>query len=102
MSDSDNADLKLFKQKLPSGWKIRFRKGVPFLSKVFSFQTYLAGVEFVHSLAHVAEKFDHHPDLFLSYHKVTVEIYTHSKDTITDLDLRFAKETEKIFKYREH
>ncbi|AXR62753.1 4a-hydroxytetrahydrobiopterin dehydratase [Leptospira mayottensis] len=96
MSNSNNADLELFKQKLPSGWEIRFRTEIPFLSKTFIFPTYLSGLEFVNSLAHIAERFDHHPDIFLTYRKVTVEIFTHSKNTITDLDLRFAEEAETI------
>ncbi|ASV13591.1 4a-hydroxytetrahydrobiopterin dehydratase [Leptospira santarosai] len=97
MSDLNDTDLERFKQKLPNGWEIRFRTEVPFLSKTFSFRTYWAGVEFVNSLAQIAERLDHHPDLLVSYRKVTVEIYTHSKNTITDSDLGFAQETEKVF-----
>ncbi|UOG62390.1 4a-hydroxytetrahydrobiopterin dehydratase [Leptospira noguchii] len=96
MGDLNNAYLELFKQKLPSDWEIKFQKEVPFLSKTFSFSTYLSGLEFVNSLAQIAERLNHHPDLFLSYRKVTVEIFTHSKNTITELDLRFAEECEKI------
>ncbi|EMM79093.1 4a-hydroxytetrahydrobiopterin dehydratase [Leptospira interrogans str. 2006001854] len=95
MSDLNNADLELFKQK---GWEIKFRTEIPLLSKTFIFPTYLSGLEFVNSLAHIAERLDHHPDLFLSYRKVTVEIFTHSKNTITDLDLRFAEEAETIIR----
>ncbi|EKN95467.1 4a-hydroxytetrahydrobiopterin dehydratase [Leptospira interrogans serovar Pomona] len=94
MSDLNNADLELFKQK---GWEIKFRTEIPLLSKTFLFPTYLSGLEFVNSLAHIAERLDHHPDLFLSYRKVTVEIFTHSKNTITDLDLRFAEEWNKFW-----
>ncbi|EMO25467.1 4a-hydroxytetrahydrobiopterin dehydratase [Leptospira interrogans serovar Bataviae str. HAI135] len=96
MGDLNKADLELFKQKLPSDWEIKFQKEVPFLSKTFSFSTYLSGLEFVNSLAQIAERLNHHPDLFLSYRKVTVEIFTHSKNTITELDLLFAEECERI------
>ncbi|EMY78506.1 4a-hydroxytetrahydrobiopterin dehydratase [Leptospira weilii serovar Ranarum str. ICFT] len=95
----NESELKNLRERIPSGWEIKFRENVPFLFKTFSFQTYLAGVEFVNALANVAERLNHHPDLFLSYRKVAVEIFTHSKNTITDLDLRFAEEAEKVFKY---
>lgn len=99
MSDLNKADLELFKQK---GWEIRFRTEIPLLSKTFLFLTYLSGLEFVNSLAQIAEKLNHHPDLFLGYRKVTVEIFTHSKNTITDLDLLFAEEAETKYKDSEY
>ncbi|EMO65896.1 4a-hydroxytetrahydrobiopterin dehydratase [Leptospira kirschneri str. 200803703] len=99
MSDLNKADLELFKQK---GWEIRFRTEIPLLSKTFLFSTYLSGLEFVNSLAQIAEKLNHHPDLFLGYRKVTVEIFTHSKNTITDLDLLFAEEAETKYKDSEY
>lgn len=95
----NDSELKILKEKISPGWEISFRGDVPFLSKTFSFLTYVNGVEFVNALANIAEKLNHHPDLLLGYRKVTVEIFTHSENTITDLDLRFAEETEKIFKY---
>lgn len=94
MAPSELNDLK---EKIPSGWEVRFREDVPFLSKTYSFNNYLSGVRFVDSLAEIAEKMDHHPDILLVYRKVTVEIFTHSKNTVTDLDLRFVHEAEKDY-----
>ncbi|EQA55617.1 4a-hydroxytetrahydrobiopterin dehydratase [Leptospira kmetyi] len=93
----NSSELNDLKEKIPSGWEVRFREEAPFLSKTYSFNDYLGGVRFVDSLADLAEKMDHHPDILLVYRKVTVEIFTHSKKTITDLDLRFVQETEKVF-----
>ncbi|PJZ55388.1 4a-hydroxytetrahydrobiopterin dehydratase [Leptospira barantonii] len=95
MTSSELNDLK---EKIPSGWEVRFRDEVPFLSKTYSFNNYLSGVKFVDAIANIAEEMDHHPDILLVYRKVTVEIFTHSKKTITDLDLRFVHEAEKVYK----
>ncbi|TGL99924.1 4a-hydroxytetrahydrobiopterin dehydratase [Leptospira barantonii] len=94
MTSSELNDLK---DKIPPGWEVRFREEVPFLSKTYSFNDYLGGVRFVDSLADLAETMDHHPDILLVYRKVTVEIFTHSKKTITDLDLRFVHEADTLF-----
>ncbi|EMJ96573.1 4a-hydroxytetrahydrobiopterin dehydratase [Leptospira alstonii] len=94
----NESELKSLSERIPSGWEVKLRENVPFLSKTFSFNTYLGGVEFVNALANVAEGLDHHPDIFLGYRKVTVEIFTHSKNTITDLDLRFVGEAERKLK----
>lgn len=95
MNDRELQDLK---EKIPSGWEVRFRENVPFLYKTYSFNKYMGGVEFVNALANIAERMDHHPDLFLTYRKVAVEIFTHSKNSVTDLDLRFVQEAEKVYK----
>ncbi|TGL78061.1 4a-hydroxytetrahydrobiopterin dehydratase [Leptospira yasudae] len=95
MNDRELQDLK---EKIPSGWEVRFRENVPFLYKTYSFNEYMGGVEFVNALANIAERMDHHPDLFLTYRKVAVEIFTHSKNSVTDLDLRFVQEAEKVYK----
>ncbi len=91
----DPSELKRIEERTPSGWKISFRGEVPVLEKIFCFRSYKSAVEFVNALAGIAEEMDHHPDLTLRYDSVTVEITTHSKRTITDLDLSFVEKVER-------
>ncbi|MDV6236352.1 4a-hydroxytetrahydrobiopterin dehydratase [Leptospira ellisii] len=87
-------DPNVLKERLPPGWEVRFRDRVPHLFKIYSFDHYLSGVKFASALAEIAEKMDHHPDLLLSYRKVSVEIFTHFKQGITEQDLRFSQACE--------
>ncbi|XDD52287.1 4a-hydroxytetrahydrobiopterin dehydratase [Leptospira sp. WS92.C1] len=91
-------ELDNLKGKIPLGWEIQFREEIPYLTKKYSFESYLSGVRFVNALAEIAEKMDHHPDLILTYRMVCVEIHTHSKRTITHLDVEFSKAAEAVKK----
>ncbi|MBM9499799.1 4a-hydroxytetrahydrobiopterin dehydratase [Leptospira sp. 201903071] len=94
------SELERIKERIPSGWEVDFRENIPFLKKTFPFTSYRSGFEFVSALAAIAEEMDHHPDLTLRYDCVTVEITTHSKKTLTDLDFSFAEKTEEEFTNR--
>ena len=48
------------------------------LEKSFSFPDFLSALAFVNAIAPVAESEGHHPDLFLAWGKVTVQIFTHT------------------------
>jgi 4a-hydroxytetrahydrobiopterin dehydratase len=67
------------------------------LERVFQFESYLEGIEFVKSLALKAEELDHHPDLFIGWRKVRVRLTTHSPRGITQLDETLAKAAEDLF-----
>lgn len=60
------------------------------LVKEFRFASYLAGIEFVRRVAALAEKRNHHPDLFVGWRKVTVRLTTHSAGGLTMLDFELA------------
>jgi len=64
--------------------------------KLFRFPTYLAGVDFVSSLARAAETMNHHPDIHLGWRKVRVRLTTHSAGGLTVLDTRLATVAESL------
>lgn len=47
------------------------------ITKLFKFDAYLAGVAFASAVGVIAEGFDHHPDMLISWRKVTVTFTTH-------------------------
>ena len=52
---------------------------------------FLAGMEFFRRIAEVAEAEDHHPDLHLvGYRDVTVELWTHAVNGLTENDFILA------------
>ncbi len=67
------------------------------LVKEFVFANFAEAVEFVNKIVPIAEKADHHPDIFIhSYKKVRIELMTHSKGKITDKDYNLGKEIDLI------
>lgn len=56
------------------------------------FQTlnFANGVAFVNQIARIADDLNHHPDILLTYPRVTVDIYTHDVGGITEFDFELA------------
>lgn len=77
-------------EKLPAakGWD---RHG-DMLVRSWQFPSFRRALEFVNQVAALAEKFDHHPDIVLSYRDVRLELSTHSDGGLTGRDFAFAAE----------
>ena len=54
----------------------------------------------VNAIGFLAEAVDHHPDLAVSWGKVTVGLNTHSAGGITDKDLELAHAIERTIRWR--
>jgi 4a-hydroxytetrahydrobiopterin dehydratase len=74
------------------GWK---REGDS-LVKTITFESFPDAIAFATRLAFHAQEADHHPDLTISYRKVTVTWSTHSDGGITDKDFEGAKQSDMI------
>lgn len=48
------------------------------IEREFRFKDFRQAMDFVNSVAAIANEQDHHPDLFISYNKVQVTLSTHS------------------------
>jgi 4a-hydroxytetrahydrobiopterin dehydratase len=90
LSDSD---VKSRLSERP-GWK---RDGDA-LVKTFTFESFPDAIAYVTRLAFDAQEADHHPDLAISYKKVTVTWSTHSDGGITAKDFEGAKQSDMIAK----
>ena len=66
------------------------------IRKLFTFKSFPDAVAFVTRLAFDAEAADHHPDLHVSYRKVTVTWSTHSDGGISAKDFDGAKQSDMI------
>ena len=60
------------------------------LSKAYSFADFVTALAFVNRVGEIAEREGHHPDLYLSWGKVTIEIWTHKIDGLTESDFILA------------
>ena len=74
-------------------WKTENNKWV----KEFQFSNFVKAIDFVNKIVPLAEKADHHPDIYIhSYKKVRIELFTYSLGKITRNDYSLANEIDKI------
>ena len=66
------------------------------IRRTFRFRDFVASVEFVNRLVEPAEAMNHHPDLEISWNRVTVSLSTHSRGGITQSDLELAARIEAL------
>jgi 4a-hydroxytetrahydrobiopterin dehydratase len=60
------------------------------LTRTFKFDDFVGSVDFVNRVTPPAEEMNHHPDLAISWNKVTVSLSTHSQGGITESDFELA------------
>ena len=60
------------------------------IAREFKFEAFLGGIEFVRSVADIAERLDHHPDIDVRYTTVRVAVSSHDVGGITERDFRLA------------
>ena len=67
------------------------------MERTFVFRDFTEAFAFMTSVAAVAQEMDHHPDMTISWNKVTLRLTTHSAgSTVTDLDRALAARVDTI------
>jgi len=56
------------------------------LTKEFKFNDFKEALTFINKVGEHAESIRHHPKIINVYNSVIIELWTHDKDAITDLD----------------
>ena len=88
-----SSKLKSF-TKINTNWEQQGKQ----LITVFTFNSGFKGaVNFVQRLVKPADQMNHHPDVGISYNKVTISLTTHDADGITNADLALAEVIQKLY-----
>jgi 4a-hydroxytetrahydrobiopterin dehydratase len=66
------------------------------IRKQFKLDDFVGSVEFVKRLVEPAEEMGHHPDLEISWNRVTVSLSTHSEGGLTEADFELAARIDKL------
>ncbi len=77
------SELKNRLKKIPE-WELEKKH----IERTFEFDEFSEAIDFVNSVAEVAEDEEHHPDIDIRFNKVRLILSTHSKGGLTDLDLQ--------------
>ena len=68
------------------------------LMKSFNFNDFTSALEFINKVGRVSEKLNHHPKITNLYNLVELELWTHSTNSVTELDYELAKEIDTLQK----
>ncbi len=86
--------LDTFCSQLAEGWEV---KDQHHLEKTFLFKNFEMSLAFTNVIGKIAEQEKHHPDIYLSYGKVKVFIWTHKIDGLSESDFILADKIETEF-----
>jgi 4a-hydroxytetrahydrobiopterin dehydratase len=87
----NNQDIKDWLKKLPE-WDLEKKH----IERLFEFEDFTQAMDFVNSVAEIAEEDDHHPEMDIRYNKVRVALSTHSEGGLTDLDFEVAEKIDTL------
>lgn len=86
--------LEDLQRELGNGWKV---VDGHHLEKSFTFKDFQQALDFTNKVGAVAEEMGHHPDIYLTWGKVRITIFTHKVNGLTKNDFVLgAKIEEKI------
>jgi 4a-hydroxytetrahydrobiopterin dehydratase len=74
------------------GWQLLENK----IQKVFKFKDFKESMEFVNRVADLAEEEGHHPDILISWNKVTLNLTTHAIGGLSENDFIMAAKINKM------
>jgi len=66
------------------------------IQRTVEFATYKDGVVFASAVGFVADRLDHHPDILLTYRKVSLSVNTHSVGGLSPYDFEFARRVDAL------
>ena len=66
------------------------------IRKQFKLDDFVGSVDFVNRLVAPAEEMNHHPDLEISWNRVTVTLSTHSEGGLTEADFELARQIDAL------
>lgn len=73
---------------------ILLKDGSHKLRKQFKFKDFKEAIAFVNRIAKIAEEEQHHPDIYVFYNKVQVELFTHAVGGLSENDFIMAKKID--------
>lgn len=91
MATLSDEEIEARLQAMP-GWE---RQGDAIVRE-HSFEDFVGSVDFVNRVTPAAEEMNHHPDLAISWNKVTVSLSTHSQGGITESDFALATQIDSL------
>ena len=78
-------------KQLSDGWRV---VDSHHLEKQYRFDDFRQALDFTLRVGEMAEEQDHHPDIYLSWGRVMLTVWTHKIDGLTESDFVFAAKAD--------
>ncbi|WP_413164619.1 4a-hydroxytetrahydrobiopterin dehydratase [Capilliphycus salinus ALCB114379] len=85
----NETEVKKMAAEVPD-WQVEGKE----LKQVMKFKDFVTAMAFVNKLIEPAEAAGHHPDLEISYNKVTISLTSHDAGGLTEKDFAMAKQID--------
>lgn len=66
------------------------------IARVFEFEEFMDGIDFVNNVGEIAEDAQHHPDITIKHTRITLKLTTHDVGGVTDLDIQLAQRIDNL------
>lgn len=80
-------------KQLKLDWQVIDQKKI---TQEFKFKDFVEAMRFVNKVAELAENEGHHPDIYIYYNKVKIELITHNIKGLSENDFVVAAKIEKL------
>jgi len=85
-----------FASQVPE-WQVMKVNGVDRIMRQFKFKTWRDALDFVTKVGGMADEEAHHPDIYLAFGKVRVEVWTHKIKGLHENDFIIAAKTDQFY-----
>ncbi|HEY1790202.1 MAG TPA: 4a-hydroxytetrahydrobiopterin dehydratase [Verrucomicrobiae bacterium] len=85
--------LKQMQSRLNGGWQVLDEQR---LEKQYKFPDFQHALKFVNRVGEIAERQNHHPDIYFTYGQARIQIWTHSAKGLTENDFILAAKINEL------
>lgn len=93
MPPLNEKEIAGYMAELKNPWEVVDNKKI---KKEFKFKNFKESIEFVNKIAHLAESEGHHPDIYILYNIVGIELWTHAIGGLSENDFIMAAKIETL------
>jgi 4a-hydroxytetrahydrobiopterin dehydratase len=86
-------ELKRLAEQLDGDWHV---VNEHHLEREYKFKNFREALAFTNRVGELAEKINHHPDIYLAWGKVKLTLWTHKIDGLSESDFVFAAKLDKL------
>ncbi len=88
------SSIKALLQDLGNQWSVIDERR---LQKEYQFKNFKDALNFTNRVGDIAEREGHHPDIYLSWGKVVIKLWTHKIDGLTESDFILAAKCDSVY-----
>ena len=89
----EGEELDRLADHLGGGWRV---VDGHHLEKEYRFPDFRQALEFTNRIGELAEEVNHHPNIFLTWGRVRVELWTHKIDGLNEADFVWAAKADRL------